>query len=277
MTLQGQSFGQPLAPFLKWAGGKRWLTQDPNFEIPEFQGRYIEPFLGSGAIFFSLAPKRAILSDINQRLIECYIAIRDNPAMVQDYLKQFQRKHSSTFYYEERARRRRQPYSRAAQFLYLNRTCWNGLYRENRRGEFNVPIGTKTQVLVPGEDLSIVGRVLKGVDLQVSDFEKTISKATKGDLVFADPPYTTAHNQNGFVKYNQNIFSWADQIRLKSALSDAADRGAIILTTNADHPSLHELYGDDFEGISLHRSSVISGKSSGRGLTSEMLYVSIPR
>jgi DNA adenine methylase len=139
-----------------------------------------------------------------------------------------------------------------------------------------VPIGTKTKVVNPDENLVEVANFLSGAELAVADFEETISKARSGDLIFADPPYTTAHNQNGFVKYNQQIFSWDDQIMLKRALTAASTRGAFVLTTNADHPSLHELYRDDFEGIPLRRSSVISGRTSGRGPTTEMLFLSLP-
>ena len=261
-----------MKPFIKWAGGKRWLVNDPQFVLPEFEGRYIEPFLGGGAIFFHLAPKAAILSDINARLVETYSAIKTDWRNVVSALRKMQAMHSSTYYYEERDRVRRTPHTRAAQFLYLNRTCYNGLYRENLSGQFNVPIGTKSQVIIDDE-FEGASNLLKTARLESCDFEHTLMEATKGDLVFLDPPYTTAHNVNGFVKYNQKIFSWEDQERLQRCVVAARQRGAKILLTNANHASIHSLY----EGLGsphiMGRASVISGSPSARGRTSEVLFV----
>lgn len=187
-------------------------------------------------------------------------------------LMRMQKTHSADFYYEERKRQRTRPHTRAAQFLYLNRTCFNGLYRENLSGQFNVPIGTKTQVVLPDDDFEGASETLQTAKLVVSDFEDIILDAGKGDLVFLDPPYTTAHNKNGFVKYNQKIFSWDDQIRLKKAVGAAASRGAKILLTNADHESIHDLYNDLGTPQIVSRLSVISGRSSARGTTTEVLY-----
>lgn len=231
-----------MKPFIKWAGGKRWLTSDPTFDLPDFTGCYIEPFLGSGAVFFYTEPQQAILSDINPRLIEVYQTVRDDWQRVLLELKRLQRLHSKTFYYEERSRKRKTPHTRAAQFLYLNRTCFNGLYRENLKGIFNVPIGTKDKVVFEDESFSEISSALSCASISTADFAVTIAKASDGDLVFADPPYTTAHNMNGFIKYNQNIFSWQDQIRLKDALLEAVSRGAKVVLTNADHESIRDLY-----------------------------------
>ncbi|MEQ9574599.1 MAG: Dam family site-specific DNA-(adenine-N6)-methyltransferase, partial [Rhodospirillales bacterium] len=222
-----------MKPFIKWAGGKRWLTADPTFSLPKFSGRYIEPFLGSGAVFFHTRPSDALLSDVNPRLIEVYLAVRDNWKQVLQELKRMQRLHSKRFYYEERMRKRTTPHTRAAQFLYLNRTCFNGLYRENLKGEFNVPIGTKDKVVFEDEDFAEISSVLSRASIRTSDFATSIAEAVRGDLVFADPPYTTAHNMNGFIKYNQNIFSWQDQVRLRDVLIEAVERGVKVVLTNA--------------------------------------------
>jgi DNA adenine methylase len=246
---------------------------DPSFALPQFTGKYIEPFLGGGAVFFHLLPQAAVLSDVNHRLIEVYQAVRDDHEAVLSLLKRLQSLHSKTFYYEERARKRRSPHGRAAQFLYLNRTCFNGLYRENLRGEFNVPVGTKTRVIFEDEDFEAISAVLKRAEISACDFEVSIDKAVDGDLVFVDPPYTTAHNMNGFVKYNQNIFHWNDQIRLQAAILRAVDRGAKIVLTNADHATIHDLYQGTGKQRSLQRASVMSGKSIARGATSEAVYV----
>jgi len=261
----------PVKPFLKWAGGKRWLIDSPHLELPEFEGRYIEPFLGSAAIFFHCRPATALLSDINPRLIETYSAIRDNPDLVRRYLVAYQRKHSKEFYYSERGAVRSSPYTRASQFLYLNRTCWNGLYRENLDGKFNVPIGTKSKIFDPEEDLAEVSAILSAAEIVCQDFGDTVAEAQEGDFVFVDPPYTTAHNLNGFVKYNQKIFSWQDQIRLKDAVFAARERGAEVMVTNANHHSILDLYSGAREIIALDRRSVISGPSAGRKSTSELV------
>ena len=262
-----------MKPFIKWAGGKRWLLDEASFALPQFTGRYIEPFLGGGAIYFHLAPAASILSDVNARLIATYRAIRDEWQLVQNSLVEFQTQHSKDFYYAERKRVHAASHLRAAQFLYLNRTCFNGLYRENLKGEFNVPIGTKTQVILADDDFETASRLLAGADLRVCDFEVVLADVGEGDLVFLDPPYTTAHNCNGFLKYNQTIFTWEDQKRLKGAIREAKQRGAQVVLTNANHESIRELY----EGLGtlqvLSRRSVISGSSLSRGVTTEALFV----
>ena len=262
-----------MKPFLKWAGGKRWLVENQQFELPEFEGRYIEPFLGGGAVYFHVAPKRAVLSDVNPNLISVYRAVRSDWRRVEIELKKMQRLHSSDYYYEERSRLRRTIYTKAAQFLYLNRTCWNGLYRENLSGKFNVPIGTKSQVIMPDDDFEGASKALQNAKLVACDFEDTIKIATTGDLVFLDPPYTTAHNTNGFVKYNQKIFSWDDQIRLRDCVEAASCRGAKVVMTNANHQTIRELYAALGSPNIISRYSVISGSPDSRGQTTEALYM----
>lgn len=260
-----------IKPFLKWAGGKRWLAERPDFRIPQYSGRYIEPFLGGGAIFFSTAPARAILSDLNPKLVELYHTIRDEPATVSALLQFHQQAHCKEHYYETRSAKFTSAAERAAQFLYLNRSCWNGLYRENLKGEFNVPIGTKTTIWCESDDFSAVSAALQQADIRCSDFEATIDEAGAGDFLFVDPPYTTAHNFNGFVKYNQKIFSWQDQVRLRDSVVRASSRGAKVVVTNADHGSVSELYNDVGRHDRVSRASVISGKASGRQATTELL------
>ena len=262
-----------IKPFIKWAGGKRWLVDNTQFKMPDFDGRYIEPFLGGGAVFFHLSPARAILSDVNSRLIDTYQAIRSDWKSVEDELKRMHALHTKEFYYAERDRVRKALHTQAAQFLYLNRTCWNGLYRENLAGKFNVPIGTKTQVILPDDDFPAVSALLKNADLRCCDFEETLQDAKAGDLVFLDPPYTTAHNMNGFVKYNQKIFSCDDQVRLRRCAEAAAMRGARVVLTNADHESIRTLYSSMGDPEIVSRASVISGRSAARGQTTEALYI----
>ena len=260
-----------LKPFLKWAGGKRWLFESGQFSLPEFEGRYIEPFLGGGAVFFGIRPKNALLGDTNGRLIELYTVIRDRPEEFERLLRQHASSHSKNYYYAIRSKRLRKPVTRAAQFMYLNRTCWNGLYRENKKGQFNVPIGTKQTVIFPDDDFEAWSRALEGTTLVQQDFEKTIETAQRGDFLFVDPPYTVRHNTNGFVKYNQDIFAWEDQVRLREVLDRAAGRGARFAMTNADHKSVRELYNGFGKPIQLGRYSVIAGNSSYRSQSTELL------
>jgi DNA adenine methylase len=262
--------GRTVLPFLKWAGGKRWLLNNHPGLFPETFETYFEPFLGSGAIFFGLAPRAAILSDRNQALIECYAAIKTDHRSVSRHLSRHAANHSSDYYYQVREGSFRTSATRAAAFLYLNRVCWNGLYRVNRRGQFNVPLGTKTAVLLETDNFAETAKRLSGATIVSNDFEKTIDAAGHSDFIFADPPYTVKHNNNGFIKYNEALFQWSDQVRLKAALDRAAARGALFMLTNADHSSVRRLY----KGARIRkvrRFSVLSADASCRGETSEIV------
>lgn len=261
------------SPFLKWAGGKRWLADSRRLPIPETYNRYIEPFVGGGAVFFHLRPSDAILSDINEELIELYRVMRDEPNKLFAELERHQASHSKDHYYSVRESSPEQRIAKAARTLYLNRTCWNGLYRVNLRGDFNVPIGTKDTVIFEGEDFSVFSEALQNAEIFVTDFEASVNRAEEGDFLFIDPPYTVKHNFNGFLKYNERIFSWADQIRLRDSLSRAIQRGAAVVVTNADHASVRELYEGLCDYQQLDRFSVLSGTSLHRGKTTEALFV----
>lgn len=259
-------------PFLKWAGGKRWLIQGYSELLPQPSGKYIEPFLGSGAVFFHLNPKAAILSDVNAELINTFRCVRDDWARVYSYLQDHAKLHSDEYYYSVRSMIPENEFRRAAKFIYLNRTCWNGLYRVNKKGVFNVPRGSKNSVVLSTDDFELVSRRLEGATISCADFEESVDQAEDGDLLFVDPPYTVMHNNNGFVKYNENIFSWDDQVRLKDSLARASIRGAKIILTNADHDSVKNLYSESgFDLVPLSRNSVISGVSTGRGKSSELI------
>lgn len=260
-----------LMPFLKWAGGKRWLVESGQFPYPSCFRQYFEPFLGGGAVFFSLRPEAGVLADLNSRLIETYVAVRDHPIDVENSLKERAKKHCDRYYYSIRSVEYSNVVERASQFIYLNRTCFNGIYRENLRGIFNVPRGSKNTVVFPTDDFTGWSQVLSGTKLLVSDFERTIDMAGNGDFIFADPPYTVKHNKNGFVKYNQKIFSWDDQVRLAKALQRATDRGAIFLLTNANHPTVKELYSEFTDMRSISRHSVIAAAGKHRAATTELL------
>lgn len=260
-----------ISPFLKWAGGKRWLLSSGVKFIPETFDRYFEPFLGSGSVFFSMPAIPCVLSDINEELIITYNAIKNDWIRVEKELKRHARGHSDEYYYKVRSSKPERNHTIAARFIYLNRTCWNGLYRVNLKGEFNVPRGTKDSVLLAVDNFEGVAHRLSACEIQCQDFEETISRAGRGDFVFVDPPYTVNHNLNGFLKYNEKIFGWHDQVRLRDSLVKAMRRGAMITVTNADHSSIHELYRGCGEILTLRRASVISGKVGFRKPTTEVL------
>jgi DNA adenine methylase len=258
--------------FLKWAGGKRWLINKSGELLPDMKltNRYIEPFLGGGSMYFHLEPNVALLSDINEDLINAYAILRDNWYDLFQMLKKYQKQHSHDFYYRIRSSKPRSPICKAARLIYLNRTCWNGLYRVNKKGEFNVPIGTKTTVILSNDDFERLSNLLKKADLEVCDFEATINKAEENDFIFIDPPYTVKHNLNGFIKYNETIFSWQDQVRLRNSITKAISRGAKVLVTNANHKSIEELYEGCGKMYLLNRASVIAGNAEARGIYSEL-------
>lgn len=222
-------------------------------------------------MFFALKPKRSILSDVNADLINAYEAIRDDWRLVRRYLGEYAATHNKSQYYRERSKKSTSRYRNAARFIYLNRVCWNGLYRVNLKGQFNVPLGTKTQVILDTDNFAAIADTLEGAELISSDFEAAIDRAKNGDLVFVDPPYITAHNRNGFIKYNEKIFGWNDQIRLRNAIARAKNRGAYILISNADHASIRDLYSDIGTIKSIGRASVIAAASEYRQSTTELL------
>lgn len=258
-------------PFLKWAGGKRWLAPRLVEIIGAPTGRYIEPFLGGGAVFFALQPGRSLLGDRNAELVDAYRAIQTDWEGILDRLRGHQMTHSKKHYYSTRSAIPDDFLDRAARFIYLNRTCWNGLYRVNLSGVFNVPIGTKDSVLLNSDDFEDIALRLRSAEIRSGDFESLVDEAGRGDVVFADPPYTVRHKFNGFIKYNENLFSWRDQVRLRDSLVRAIGRGAKVVVTNADHESIRSLYENGFSQVAVERYSPISGKSSSRGTYPELI------
>lgn len=260
-------------PFLKWAGSKRRLLTQIVPHLPPSYRRYYEPFLGGGSPFFLLCPRHAELSDACGELIETYKAVRDNSTAVLRYLSPL--RPDRDLYYRTRDARSRGRFKRAAEFIYLNKTCWNGLYRVNQQGKFNVPYGRPSgNYVADAANINMCSEALlaPGVSLVSCDFEVALLGAGRGDLVILDPPYATGHSNNGFVDYNEVLFSWHDQERLASLARTLHNRGAHVLVTNADHHSITELYSD-FEQHRIAGHSTISGRSDRRRKKSELLFV----
>jgi len=267
-------------PFLRWAGSKRWLVPVLLARRPEEIGTYYEPFLGGGSLFFALQPRSAVLSDALSPLVETYRAVRDNPTAVIGHLRRM--KPDRELFEAVRKRHGRGAYRRAADFIYLNRTGWNALYRVNSRGQYNVPYGRpKTDRLIDEANLKTCAQLLAQPDVEVltTDFEDAVSGANAGDLIFFDPPYVTGHNNNGFVDYNEQLFRWSDQKRLARLANELNAGGVHVIVTNAQHDAVLELYAG-FRSESVSRWSTIAGAKESRGPVSEAVLWSkglIPR
>lgn len=274
MTITSVSYTHP---FLRWTGSKRWFIKDyiKDF-LPKKFCNYHEPFLGGGAVFFYIKQqhneenKRYFLSDTNDDLINTYLQIRDNAESVIKNLKKFN--NTSEEYYKIRDYQPRSPIQKAARFIYLNRTSFNGIYRVNARGNYNVPYGQRKNVDFITEDhLMDISKLLRSVNLEANSFEKSLDNIEKGDLVFLDPPYTVAHENNGFIEYNQKLFSWEDQERLKVMVEDIIKKQAFFVLTNASHISIESLYKDIAQITTLSRKSIIGGRTKTRGIYNEFV------
>lgn len=254
--------------FLKWAGGKRWFVNRESQRFPKAHtyNRYIEPFLGGGSVFFYLEPQEAILSDINSELISTYIAVKDDIESVYKNLRIHARKHCEEYFYQVRDRSTRTPATSAARMIYLNKACFNGIYRVNKQGKFNVPYGTREELSFNYKSLVETSNILQNAQILCQDFEVTIDMAQEGDFIFCDPPYAVVDDENRFVGYNADVFSWQDQIRLANALERAKDRNVKIIMTNVEHADVRSLYKniDGFTLDTVKRQCFISGHAEGR-------------
>jgi DNA adenine methylase len=263
-------------PFLKWAGGKRWLAPKISVVLKaSINLRLVEPFLGSGAVFFFLRPDKALLADVNPELIATYRAVRDNPDDVIRRLRQLTI--CKNVFANLRRSSPRSDVSRAVRLIYLNRTAFNGLYRVNSRGEFNVPFGCKpgTKSCDAGA-LNSASHLLHRADIECQDFRETLQATNPtSDIIYVDPPYTVKHDNNGFRRYNDRIFTWDDQKDLARLLVTLANAGAKILVSNANHSSIKRLYPTGlFHAVALRRATCMAADSIRRGTCHEALLVS---
>lgn len=268
-----------LKPFLRWAGGKSWLIKYLDRILPSEFNNYHEPFLGGGSVFIYLKSKKKIkkfayLSDENESLINAYSVLKNNLGPLIKILKNY--KNEKEFYYSIREQKFTDNIQKAAKFIFLNRTSFNGIYRVNLKGEYNVPYGFKKyKNLFDFENLKKLNESLSDTFLSSGDFEETIDNVKNGDLVFLDPPYTVAHENNGFLKYNQKIFSWSDQKRLKKYIEKIKDRKAFFILTNAHHRSIDDLYHSTSKKFVINRHSVVGGKGAQRKEIKEYLFTNI--
>ncbi len=261
-------------PFLRWAGSKQSLLRHIVQFTPKTYGTYYEPFLGSGALFFLLQPRAAVLGDNCAELVQTYDAVRENSTAVLRYLKPLIP--NKDLFYRVRKNRSNGRFKRAAEFIFLNKSCWNGLYRVNSSGTFNVPYGKpKSLGVVDPKNLISCGELLgrDSISLSSVDFEISLQTARKGDFVYLDPPYVTRHNNNGFREWNENIFSWADQKRLADVAKDLVKMGICVLVSNANHSEIRDLY-PDFSATSISRHSTLASDASKRVRVTELILCS---
>jgi DNA adenine methylase len=270
----------PAKPFLKWVGGKRQLLDEIEKRLPgRYSGRYFEPFLGGGAVFFHLmnshrlAPEQALLADTNQRLIRAYLGVRDEVDEVLRRLKSC--KNNKEDYYRTRGidiDSKKSNAEVAAWLIYLNKTGYNGLYRVNSKNRFNVPFGRYEK---PGfydpDTLRRCADALRDADIRLEDFEKATAKAKKGDLVYFDPPYVPLSATSSFASYTKAGFGPDEQRRLRDLARSLKRRGVHVLLSNSSAPEVFELYKDGFSITRVQATRVVNSKATHRGAVTEVL------
>lgn len=270
-----------IKPFLKWAGGKTQILSELKVLMPKSFGTYFEPFLGGGAVLFNLAPAKAIVSDYNEELISAYLCFKDNnmyTLMVDEIIKH-ENNHNEKYYYDIRAMDRADGYAnlpiyiKAARLIYLNKSCFNGLYRVNSKGYFNVPSGKKEVVKAYNQELfDSLHEYLSNpsIIIKSEDFEKVIEVAKQGDFVYFDPPYDSFEEQNNFTTYTKESFGRDEQERLSRVFKDLDKKGVYVMLSNHNTNFIRELY-KDFRIKVIHARRNINSKASGRGHVEEVV------
>ena len=273
-TYEGDS--DCVRPYLKWPGGKRWLAPWlVDCLISELKGEYYEPFLGGAAVFLHLNPSSAVLSDINSDLIESIDTIRKYPSQVVHAAWRF----SNTRTCYERVRRSipRSAIGAAARFLYLNRTCWGGIYRLNRKGEFNTPFGNSGRVICRKSDVLHASSRFNRAILKSSDFEDVLTACGEGDVAYLDPPYATSGIGECFVRYNSQPFAWNDHLRLAGAALRASSRGAFIALSAFWRDEFVSMYPGWWVGQVLRHSNVSQVPAKRRKISEVVMFNRIPK
>ncbi len=274
------------SPFVKWAGGKGQLLSQFQPHFPARFERYIEPFVGGGAVFFHLysrrrlAGKEVVLIDHVEDLINCYRVVQSQvEALIEELEHHEPHKLDADYYYAIRAWDRHPDYlqrsdvERAARFLFLNRTCYNGLYRVNRKGQFNVPFGRHNNPTVCNAgNLRAASRALQGVTLALGDFSRCLEWAAPGDLIYLDPPYHPLSDTANFTSYTSAAFDVEDQRRLADLFRKLDGRGCQVMLSNSSTPLIRELYRG-YEQVEVRAIRAISSRGDGREAIPELLVL----
>ena len=265
-------------PFLKWAGGKSKLIPQYERFFPKEFNTYYEPFLGGGAVFFHLWQTRpgfkAVLTDINGDLINTYRCVKDHVDDLIKLLEVHQRRHNSDYYYDLRSDHNLKGLEAAARFIYLNKTCFNGLYRVNPKGHFNVPVGKyKNPKICNADLLYTVSAALQSIEIAERGFEAVLDYAKiSDDFVYFDPPYYPISVTSNFTGYSRDSFSKDDQIRLRDVFAELASRGVKVMLSNSDCDFIRDLY-KDFKPKTISAPRMISANGKKRGMIDEILVI----
>jgi len=263
-------------PIVKWVGGKRQLITELKNLMPKKYNKYIEPFIGGGALFFELKPQNAIINDYNKDLINLYVVVRDNPEKLIDNIRKH--KNKSDYYYETRALDRDvkvfnklTPIEKASRFIYLNKTGFNGLYRVNSKGQYNVPFGRyKNPNYCDPDNINACSALLKNTEITSGDFEIIKERVNKGDLVYFDPPYVPLNKTSNFTGYTDKGFDEGMQFRLKELCDYITDIGAYFMLSNSYTDYILELYQEyNIHTVEARRSA--NSKGTGRGKVKEVI------
>jgi DNA adenine methylase len=264
-------------PFIKWAGGKSQLLKqyNPYLLSRDRIRQYYEPFLGSGALFFHLQPTPAHLTDVNDKLVELYQVVQKEVELLIEALTPFRNDEEEFYRVRSQKPANLSRVDRAARLLYLNKTCYNGLYRENKKGEFNVPFGRyHNPAICDPQRLRTASVALHGAELQAADFEEVVSSSGPGDFVYFDPPYAPLNSTSNFTSYNRFGFGEEDQRRLSKTFDDLSSRDCSVMLSNSDASLVHELYqGKGYRLIEIKARRFINSKAGGRGLVTELLIL----
>jgi DNA adenine methylase len=261
-------------PFVKWAGGKRQLLPDLLRHAPPTFRRYYEPFVGAGALFFALRPERAVLADVNERLVRTYCGVRDDVEGVIALLAQYKKRHDEKFFYALREREidSGTDVEVAAWFIYLNKTGFNGLYRVNSKNRFNVPFGRYDEPkILNAARLRACSAALAGVEIRLCDFAKAVRGAKRGDFVYFDPPYVPLSKTSSFTSYTSGGFDEEAQVRLRDTARALKRRGVHVLLSNSSAPDVRALYADGFEILEVSARRAVNSKASARGAITELV------
>lgn len=268
-------------PFVKWAGGKTQILSELLENIPKKFNDYYEPFIGGGALFFSLNPTTSYINDINSDLANAYLSFKDLESFenLKNELLKHEKNHSEEYYYQIRDMDREKTYLnspcyvKAARLIYLNKACFNGLYRVNSKGYFNVPSGKKEIVKTFEENnFNQIYEFFNNENIIIKnqDFEEFLSNCKKGDFVYFDPPYDVLEEKNSFVNYNENGFEKKEQIRLAKLFKKLEEKGVLLMLSNHNTEFINELY-KDFNIKIIQARRVINSKKDGRGKIDEVI------
>ena len=271
-----------ISPILKWVGGKRQLLKDINEFIPKQIKTYVEPFVGGGAVFFDLQPNNAIINDYNEELINVYRVVKEDPEKLLIILEEHHKLNSEDYFYKIRAMDRNDNYKdmsnieKAARIIYLNKTCYNGLFRVNQAGQFNTPYGKyKNPNIINRPTILAMSKYfneMKSLKIVSGDYADTLKDLNKGSFVYFDPPYLPISSSSSFTGYTDQGFGYDEQVRLRIECDKLNKNGIKFMLSNSDHPLIRDLY-KEYSIITVKANRLINSNANKRGEINEVLVI----